>query len=300
MSAVEKIQAMLDADKASADSACPVCSSIKTTNISRRDRYGIRISYRMCHSCALVYASPQPSAEFYAWFYEGYYRALLTEHFNRPFDNAALEVEQRRYGSEIAAFILPYLGKKERLAALDVGGSTGIITDELRSRVRRYTGQDLIGTVVDPSSEELALAEKLGLKTVHGTFEQISPDRFDRYDLIMICKITDHLLNPLDVIKIAFNLLSDDGLLYLDFVDLEFNVKNKGLTGSLKIDHPFNYSRPNRELCLHLSGLTVIDEIVTENGVLPGYLCRKAGNTVDDYKCDPTEVERLCALFSAG
>lgn len=300
MSAVKRVQAMLDADKAVAKPVCPVCGSTKTAKISEVDRYGIGINYRLCSNCALVYASPQPTAEFYTWFYEGHYRAILTEHFNRPFDNAALEIEQRRYGSEIAAFISPYLTKKEQISALDVGGSTGIVLDEIRSRLHHHSNQKLVGTVVDPSSEELALAEKLGFYTIHGTFENILHNAFNKYDLITICKTTDHLISPLTVIKNSEQLLFDDGFLYIDFVDFAFNVEKKGLTGSLKIDHPFNYSRPNRELCLELCGFTIVDEIVTENGILPGYLCRKSGGSTDNYKRDPSEIERLCALFSAG
>ena len=101
-----------------------------------------------------------------------FYRPLVSYYLNRKVDSTTIIEGQREYAGEVFERIEPHLPKKEGvLKLLDIGGSTGVVAKVIKDRLETI-GFRVEATVIDPSPDELAVAEKLGLKTIEGLVEE--------------------------------------------------------------------------------------------------------------------------------
>jgi SAM-dependent methyltransferase len=92
---------------------------------------------------------------------------------------------------------------------LDVGGGTG----EIAAGFVRQAGPGSRGTVVDIDAESLVAAHSRGLGGWQGRFEEF--ETTERFDLILMLNLIEHVADPVAVLAKARSLLSERGLIWM-------------------------------------------------------------------------------------
>jgi SAM-dependent methyltransferase len=215
------------------------------------------------------------TAEGYKLFYQKFYRPLVSFYLGRKVDSSTIIQGQKEYAREVFKWMKIYISENNKtLKLLDVGGSTGVVAKVFKDNLEA-SGFRIEATVIDPSPDELAVAKKFGLKTIEGLVEEKNI-RKNSWDLILLCQTIDHLMDVTKTISTIRDSLKEDGLLFVDIVDWEFNVRRKSIRDSIKIDHPYNFTRQTTVPLLENLGFRIISESILTDGHLIGFLCKKA------------------------
>lgn len=252
--------------------SCNLCSSSVFVTVAHRDRYGFPLTVDACRACGLVFLNPRMTREGYAKFYDGPYRELVSAYHGREINAQTIQPEQRRYARALAEFIRPHVPAKVGGNMLDIGGSTGVVAKTLADDL------DLFPCIVDPARQEVERAPVL--RDGRSMARYCMPaEEFESHDkqflLITICQTIDHCLDIAAVLKMARKALADDGLLFVDIVDLKAVLKRDGLSRAFKLDHPYYLTEETMEAYLRACGFEPIAMNYAPDGAHIGFLCRR-------------------------
>jgi cyclopropane fatty-acyl-phospholipid synthase-like methyltransferase len=175
--------------------------------------------------------------EFYAG---GYYRELLGQFLGEPVTPQSIEADQTRYAARLSHVLAQYMGEVRGGLLLDLGGSTGIVAERLAQDF------DLDATVVEASIPEANRARDKGLSVANVRLQDYSNGHV-LYDLILLCRTVDHMLDIAGDLRRIRGCLAPKGLLFLDFVH----------TTPPKIDHPYILSVDTMRRYLEGAGFVV-------------------------------------------
>jgi cyclopropane fatty-acyl-phospholipid synthase-like methyltransferase len=243
--------------------------------LTHRDRYGYPAEAHACRRCGLVFLNPRMTAEAYGRFYDGIYRPLVSAFHGRVIDARTIQAEQREYAAERAEFVRPFIADSGRATLLDIGGSTGVVA----AHFAREFG--LAGTLIDPAPLEVAQAQQLGLETITGLVEQHDFGR-RRFDVVIICQTVDHLLDLAGTLARVRQLLSDQGLLFIDIVDFRAAyLRNWSVEAAIKIDHPYYLTEQTMVASLRRAGFEVLRSDYAADHLHVSYVCRPSTAEVD-------------------
>jgi len=234
------------------------------------------------------------TTEGYRLFYQKYYRPLVSYYLKQKVDSTTIIKEQKKYAQEIFGWIERYLPSPKRVfEILDVGGSTGVVAKVFKENLEAI-GFSVEATVIDPSPDELAVAKMSGLETIEGLVEEKDIQK-RRWDLVLMCQTIDHLMDAAKTISTIRSSLREHSLFFVDIVDWEYMVSCKGVQGSLKIDHPFNFTRQTTIPFLEGKGFRIVSESVLSDDHLVGFLCGKAKPKPRSFS--PLHAEFLLSLI---
>jgi 2-polyprenyl-3-methyl-5-hydroxy-6-metoxy-1,4-benzoquinol methylase len=254
---------------------CNLCGSSSFVVLTHRDRYGYPAQAHACHRCGLVFLNPRMSADAYGRFYDGVYRPLVSAFHGRLIDAMTIQAEQREYATERAEFLRPFLAHGTRRTLLDIGGSTGVVAEQL---AREF---GLAGTLIDPAPLEVAQARRLGLETITGLVEHHDFGS-RRFDVIIICQTIDHLLDVSGTMTRVRELLADDGVLFLDIVDFRAAyLRNWSVEEAVKIDHPYYLTEETMTAFLRRCGLQVLRSDYAADHLHVSYVSRRGAAEPD-------------------
>ena len=264
--------AALDYDYASqpkqAQQTCNLCGASEFVILTHRDRYEYPAQAHACRHCGLVFLNPRMTAQAYGRFYDGIYRPLVSAFHGRLIDARTIQDEQREYAIERAGFIRPFIANAAPKTLLDIGGSTGVVAHHF---AREF---GLQGTLIDPAPLEVEQAERLGLETVTGLVEEHDFGQ-RRFDVVIICQTVDHLLDVAGTLIRVRQLLSDDGLLFIDIVDFRAAyLRNWSVEDAIKIDHPYYLTEPTTCAYLRSAGFDVLRSDYAADHLHVSYVCR--------------------------
>ncbi len=227
--------------------------------VARRDRYGYPATLVVCGRCGLGYLSPRLSATGYAQFYAGVYRPLVSAYHGRRIDAHSVQLEQRDYAAGLAAFLEPLLGSSSQ-TILDVGGSTGVVAGVLAESLNARA------SILDPATDELAVAHAAGMETVTGFAEDFDPGE-RRWDLVLLCQTIDHLLDVRDTLAALRGMTAHGGRAFVDILDVGLMVRRTGsIEGVVKIDHPYYLTRSTTVAFFDLAGYMIVAERSSDDG----------------------------------
>ena len=248
--------------------ACNLCGGREFVVLTHRDRYGYPAEAHGCRRCGLVFLNPVMTAEAYASFYTGTYRPLVSAYHGRRIDAQTIQVEQREYAAERGDVIAPFLEGRPVKRMLDIGGSTGVVA---HAWARRF---GLEATVLDPAPLETAEAQALGLETIEGLVE-----RHDfgtrRFDVVVLCQTIDHLLDVGGTLGRVRELITDDGLLFLDIVDFRAAyLRQWSVEEAVKIDHPYYFVEFTAATVLARAGFEILRADYAADHLHVGYVGR--------------------------
>lgn len=239
--------------------SCNLCGSSDFVRAPGLDRYGYTATADQCMSCGLVFLNPRMTREGYAQFYANGYRPLLSTYYGRVINEQTIQDEQRRYGEELARWLVPHTPVAASL--LDVGGSTGVV-----ARCLIAHGPARYATVLDPAPAELAVAAGSGIGAIPGFIEDCDP-RGRRWGLVTMCQTIDHLLDVAAALGKIRECLAIDGRFFVDIVD-------HGRVGTLKIDHPFYLTPRTMGRYLRRAGFAVMAAERAPDDLHVRFVCR--------------------------
>jgi 2-polyprenyl-3-methyl-5-hydroxy-6-metoxy-1,4-benzoquinol methylase len=248
--------------------SCNLCGAGEFVSLTHRDRYGYPAQAHACRQCGLVFLNPRMTAEAYGRFYDGIYRPLVSAFHGCLIDARTIQAEQREYAVERAEFIRPFIANSARKTMLDIGGSTGVVAAHFANEF------SLAGALIDPAPLEVAQAQQLGLETITGLVEQHDFGT-RRFDVVIICQTVDHLLDVAGTLARVRQLLSDQGLLFIDIVDFRAAyLRNWSVEAAIKIDHPYYLTERTMVAYLRTSGFEVLRSDYAADHLHVSYVCR--------------------------
>lgn len=221
--------------------SCNLCGGNRFALYRLTDRYGLEAPSVECQGCGLRFLSFRMTPEAYEEFYAGgHYRDLLTQHLGKPITAQGIEHDQTTYAARIAERLAPFMGNIRGGLLLDLGGSTGIVADKL---AREF---DLDATVVEASIPEANRARDKGLAVANVRLQDYEPGG-NHYNLILLCRTVDHLLDIAGDLRRIRGWLASGGLFFVDFVHKT----------PPKIDHPYMLSVDTMRRYLEGAGFAV-------------------------------------------
>lgn len=159
---------------------CPLCDTAGATLVQRGVRYDPDLDVVRCEGCNLVRLSPVPDADELADYYATAYRdeygdPPLPERHLADLDEARIRVDR----------LLASLAPETRL--LEIGGGSGAFAVAVRPHVASIA-------VVEPDEQARAFySEQLG---VRGVESLDALPRSERFDLIVLFHVLEHVLDP--------------------------------------------------------------------------------------------------------
>jgi 2-polyprenyl-3-methyl-5-hydroxy-6-metoxy-1,4-benzoquinol methylase len=248
--------------------SCNLCGGSAFVGLTHRDRYGYPAAAACCSGCGLVFLDPVMTPDAYGRFYQRIYRPLVSAYHGRLIDARTIQDEQRQYAAERGDLLEPVVAERRYRTLLDIGGSTGIVAHAFG---RRF---NLRATVVDPAPLETAEAQALGLETIEGLIERIDLGE-RRFDVIMLCQTVDHLLDVTGTLGRVRELLTAEGLLFLDIVDFRAAyLRNWSIEEAVKIDHPYYLTEATATAYLRRAGFDVIRADYAADHLHVSYIAR--------------------------
>ena len=231
---------------------CNLCGASTFVVMTHRDRYGFPAQAVACDGCGLVFLDPVMTAEAYGRFYAGTYRPLVSAYHGRLIDARTIQAEQLDYAAERGDLLAPFFDGRGYRTLLDIGGSTGVVAHALSLRF------GLKATVVDPAPLEAAEARGLGIETIDGLVESVDLGS-RRFDVIAICQTIDHLLDIDGTLRRVRELITDNGLFFVDIVDLRAGfLRHWSVEEAVKIDHPYYLTESTMTAWLRRRGFRVV------------------------------------------
>jgi ubiquinone/menaquinone biosynthesis C-methylase UbiE len=236
---------------------------VEASTVRLRDRFGFKVGVSTC-ACGLTFLNPQMTAEGYDAFYRDGYRQLIGRQVGFALDTARIAVDQRQYARDVVA-ILPSARRPipRGGALLDIGGSVGLIA----STVAEAYG--LTPAVLDPCEAELRAAEARGVTGYLSAIESASfpPASFN---VILLCRTIDHLLDIRGTLARIHEWLTPDGLFFVDAVTPRLGIP------AIKLDHPYYLSPRTMRAYLAQAGFTILRTFIHLNRNRRAYVCARA------------------------
>ncbi len=260
-----------EAQPKSAVGPCNLCAAETWTIISHSDRYGFPAPSMSCDSCSLTVLNPRMTSNAYADFYASTYRPLVSAYHGRRIDAQTVKDEQPTYAQQVARVVRGLNADFSSWRSfLDIGGSTGVVA----AHFARELG--VIPTVIDPAPDEVAEAERLGIETITGFFEEWQP-RERSFDVVGMFQTADHLLDVALTLAKVREVMSDEGLFIVDIVDFRAAyLRSWSVEEATKVDHPFALTPATFEAYLRRTGFGVIRRSFAPDHLHVLYLCKKA------------------------
>lgn len=247
---------------------CNLCEGTTFVVLTHSDRYGYPAQAHACRTCGLVFLNPRMTAAAYGRFYDGVYRPLVSAFHGRLIDAQTIQAEQREYAVERAEFLRPFVAGKGYASMLDIGGSTGVVAHHFAEAF------GLRGTLIDPAPLEVEQARRFGLETITGLIEEHDFGA-NRFDVVIICQTVDHLLDVAGTLRRVRELLSPNGLLFVDIVDFRAAyLRNWSVEAAVKIDHPYYLTESTMGLYLRSTGFDVLRTDYAADHLHVSYACR--------------------------
>ena len=230
---------------------CPVCLSEDTTIDKSATAIldllnNIDVYVYKCKTCNSIYLWPYISMVELSKLYESSYFTGEQSNLNVPSTGSDYEVEfaENRIEKFKSTIELLLSFKPNAKNILDIGAATG----KFLSIAREYK-LDVFGVEYSNYASQEA-KDKYGFNFFVGDLENFQSD--EKFDLIHLNHVFEHLVDPNASIRKIDSLLSDDGIIYIE-VPFQFNIveriKYKLFNSHKKFDvfsvhHPIFY-RPN-------------------------------------------------------
>lgn len=275
--------------------ACPLCGALEAGLLTQQsfeelpgrslvDGYAVMC----CGICGFAFASGLPGPEDFARYYTDMskYEHSATSGFTSPED-------QRRCESIVDLVDAHVIDRS--LAVLDVGCSTGALLAAFKCRgYANVEGLDPSPACAVSARQAHDIIVRTG---VAGDLANLPR----RYGLLLLSAVLEHLLDPLQVLRDARNVLSGDGLLFIEVPDVEgFVACARAPFQEFSVEHINYFSRASLISLAGVSGFECVQAHQkkvpwtsgTQSPVIHGVF-RKARNVVPPLKDDVTQAVLL-------
>jgi ubiquinone/menaquinone biosynthesis C-methylase UbiE len=249
---------------------CNMCGCERSAVIAKKDRYRVPSRTAMCMECGLIYQLDRlddtEADRFYA---SGEYRDLVSRFSGSSQEIKLIHADQIQYGRSVIAALAGHLQMPCSAAKiLDIGGSAGYVAYEFQE----YFGA--AATVLDPATQEVEAARKLGLEGIVASFETWEPDT--QYDLVLLCRSIEHVRDLRSVLLKLRRCMTPAGYAYIDIVDFTELCRLVGPPEAVtKIDHCFWLTQECAPAIFRSIGLEIVTTNISPQPPLVGFLLRR-------------------------
>lgn len=185
---------------------CPLCGKSNARVLSTLDSFGFKVKYYLCKACGFVFQNPGESAASDPAFYTETYRKL----YQSTEEPTAKDLRQQRLRADYQLSLMQQHGVCRLGRTLDIGASSGT----LMQAIHEAYGGEVIG--VEPGNAYRKLAEEKGFK-LYPSIEQLEADETEKFDLVTMMHVLEHLEDPLGtLVEIKEHLLDDRGFLLME------------------------------------------------------------------------------------
>ncbi len=185
---------------------CPLCGKSNARVLSTLDSFGFKVKYYLCEACGFVFQNPGESAASDPAFYTETYRKL----YQSTEEPTAKDLRQQRLRADYQLSLMQQHGVCRLGRTLDIGASSGT----LMQAIHEAYGGEVIG--VEPGNAYRKLAEEKGFK-LYPSIEQLEADKTEKFDLVTMMHVLEHLEDPLGtLVEIKEHLLDDRGFLLME------------------------------------------------------------------------------------
>ena len=224
---------------------CNLCGMSDFYVLAKSSGNGHPAQTCICRQCGLIYINPRMDKESYDNYYKYFYREDRASAKGFQDGGGVLESNfenARKFGSALAIklknFLLPGL-------TIDVGSSTGGALYGLREAVPNL---NIFG--IEPSLEESGYAQKKGVRTFTGLFENFiesgESKKIGQAANILCVRSLNHLLNPRMFFEWAYAGLKPGGHLILSVKNFRHQVRRAGrIEAGVQIDHVYMFTPEN-------------------------------------------------------
>ncbi|PLX28278.1 hypothetical protein C0581_02990 [Candidatus Parcubacteria bacterium] len=271
---------------------CIVCSK-DSPNIlleNRKDPFlkniGLsRVVFVMCSGCGFVYQSPKlESQEISKLYLEDYY-----DENDKPISNAyALKKEGYAQSSFDQVSTKIDLSSCKNKNILDIGSNTGSFLNLFKS-VGWYTvGVEASRKMADEAQNRYSLDE------VHQCLFDANFFTDRKFGLVSLLHTLEHIENPSVILENIYNVLDDDGMLYIEVPDV-FHPKSCFYISFYSSPHLYVFSHSSLTNLLSNNRFEVVYSGIVPRGL---YVLAKKKSTKDlnKYKIDDIEKIRKITL----
>jgi len=237
---LKEFMGLIDIEQESRNLSCFLCKTRNFELISDKDRYGLFYPTGVCLDCGHVQQTSYLNAESLNIFYESHYRDIYKtgspeELFLSQYFKAAKKIDN-------------FIGSTSKKNILEVGCGPGGILKHFQDK---YNSQ-VLG--IDLDQRYLDFGKENGVNLINSTIEDYESKQ--KYDLIVVCHVLEHLNNPIDFLVKLRSLLDENGSIYIEVPSLE-SVKNgaygKNLQNFFHIAHISHFTEKSIQRLIYLS-----------------------------------------------
>lgn len=189
---------------------CNLCKSTDSTKVYSPPIYEgraiteVRPNLVMCNSCNFVYSNPQLTDQ-----------ALIDHYLEFSSGDVFKSYAKHHRAGKLMTSRVDMLKRSVPLDSIsnmcDIGGGSGALLKEL---ARSANAQQYL---VEPSNAGKANQEDYIL--INKTIEEVTTKDVPKFDLILCVSVLEHLKRPLEILQQLYNLLDDDGYLFIEVPD---------------------------------------------------------------------------------
>jgi SAM-dependent methyltransferase len=236
--------------------SCPACGSSAKQSWLSKGAAGVKFTLDKCCACGTGYVNPQPSAESLKSFYAcvGHGSKSLTSldqvmAAEVEFPNSTVDAQRMvNYAKQLLGPI-----EAGQAKALDVGAGYGFFS-------RAAVAQGFQVTAVNPARAENRIFKQLnGFEPIPLFFEEVNFGR-ERFDLVILSQVLEHLLDPLQVLVKVRKLMKPEGVIALAVPNVDaILIKILGSRSSFLglPQHIIHFSRHGLSAILQRAGFAV-------------------------------------------
>ncbi|MFH1770940.1 MAG: class I SAM-dependent methyltransferase [archaeon] len=229
---------------------CAICKSENFKTLSKKDRHGLYSSFVICKNCGLIQINPRMDQKSYNNFYNDEYRKVYSE-TGKPADRFFRN--QRFTGKLIYDLIRSKSNKNiKNLFVVEVGTGAGGILQYFKEKGNLVYGVDL-------GTQYISFGKKKGLNLETGTIKNVLKLN-KKADIIIYSHVFEHILNPMDELKVIRKCLKKNGLLYIEVPGVKnlLNSYGQDFLKYLQNAHTYNFSLTTLNNCLQQEGFEML------------------------------------------
>jgi len=209
--------------------SCPVCDLSEFLVIGEKDRCGFPVFTVLCKVCGLWQTNPRLEDIGYKSFYQNHYRYIWGGKRKASKEG----FYKGRANSQYEFIIKSNLDLKESSKILDIGCGSG-------SLVYKFSkgGYDCIG--IDYDDYNFEYGKSIGLNLLNCSLGDL--DYSKKYALVTMSHSLEHLNNPNQYLNIIYEMLEDNGYLFIEVPSIQNRSFGTDLMHSITFPHVFGFT----------------------------------------------------------
>jgi SAM-dependent methyltransferase len=156
-----------------------------------------------CLQCGFKHVNPLPTLEETENIYKNeYYQKEKPNYISENIKDKDWWIDTYNRRFEVyEKFII-----KEKKSLLDIGSGPGVFLEAATKRGWEVTG-------IEPNTYAAKHTTDLGFNVINEMYDKILADKLDKFDLINLTLVLEHIVNPVELIRLAFNQLNENGII---------------------------------------------------------------------------------------